>query len=297
MKPALSIVIPNHDYGSCLPGLFAALGKQSLGLERTEILFVDDCSSDGSLDLAKALGRGLACQGFEALSSPRRGRPGPVRNLGLTRARGDYLLCMDPDDLPEPGFMSACLRALAARPDAGLAATDYWHEEGSGRRLVGLPHWDPGLLRVQNVLSPCVMIRRAVWEKSRGYRDNTAYEDWDFWVQAAANGFAAALVNEPLFRYRAHPGSYSERARAEDGRAKAMIVLNNPKFFPLAVRRWAAALTNGEPWALPFGRGLIPGPGQVRTMLDIAARAADQVQGGRGPEQTPGPTGRAEHDN
>lgn len=265
-SPVLSIVVPNHNYGRYLPRLAASLAGQQGGLDAVELILVDDGSTDDSRREAAALAA-LPLAGFSALWLEHHGHPGPVRNAGFARARGGLLLCLDPDDIPGPDYLAACLDALAQRPDAHLVYTDYTHIEHGSTRDIPLPDFDPRLLRVQNILPPATVIRRTVWEASDGYRVNTTYEDWDFWVQAAARGFNFLRVPGPRFGHPMHGANLSYAAREDDAHAKAAIVLNNASFFPARVRHWADAVMTGQRWADPGPRGIIPTRDIVRTML------------------------------
>ena len=53
--------------------------------------------------------------------------------------------------------------------------------------------------------------------------------------------------------------------------------LNTPDFFPAAVRHWAQGVLEGEPWAQPFPRGIIPRLEDVETLLDIRRRVRDRT--------------------
>jgi glycosyltransferase involved in cell wall biosynthesis len=269
-SPILSIIVPNHNYGRYLPRLAASLANQTWGLGAAELILVDDGSTDDSRQAAASLGK-LPLAGYTALWLDHCGRPGPVRNAGFAHARGELILCLDPDDFPGDDYLAACITALERMPEAHLAYTDYTHVEENRATDIALPDFDPDLLRTQNILPPAAVIRRRVWEASQGYRDNTAYEDWDFWVQAAAGGFGLVRVAGARFAHLMHGGNFSYTARRDDGRAKAAIVLNNPGFFPAAVRHWAAELMAGAAWAAPGPRGIIPTRPIVTALLERAA--------------------------
>ena len=108
-----------------------------------------------------------------------------------------------------------------------------------------------------------------MWEDLGGFCANTAYEDWDFWVRAAAGGHRGVRLAEPLYTHVVHGANFSFAARRDDARAKAAIVLNSPDFFPAGVRHWAAGVMDGAPWAISFPRGIIPVLEDVRALLDI----------------------------
>lgn len=270
-RPLISVVVANYNYGRHFQRFFEALAAQTLDLSRVEVVMADDGSTDGSPALARAWGEWLPAGRFELLELRHLGLPGPVRNQGFAQARGEYLAYLDPDDAPAPRFLEACLEALDAHPEAGLAYADCIYSEGEAERRICAPEYDPQLLRTQNILTSPPLMRRQVWDQSRGFAANTAYEDWDFWVQAAANGFGGVRVAEPLYVYRQHGSNYSRRAQEQDGPAKARVVLNNPEFFDSAVRAWALGLLRGTAWAAPFGRGLIPRPQDVARLRAIAA--------------------------
>lgn len=276
MQPLVSIVISNYEYGHYLPALFKCLAVQTLGLSQVEVLVVDDGSSDDSVATARALGAALGLARFKVIGLRHQGRPGPVRNVGLAASRGRYLLCLDPDDTLEPGFLSRTVAALDTTPAAALAYTDYLEAGSHGVRTVSLPDFSTDLLRTQNTLTLATLMRREVFESSRGFSAETAYEDWDFWIQAAHNGFTGVRVPMPLFRYNHHGSNFSWKARLVDGRAKARIVVDNKYFFEPEVVGWARALLRGEAWAVPFKRGLIPRAHDVRHLQELVRQMLDR---------------------
>lgn len=189
--------------------------------------------------------------------------PTPLRDLAhaalLAAGAGDGLA---PGDLPTGNPSST-----TARPH--IACTDYVEESPTGSRVVRVPNFHPDLLRTQNLFHTTSLMRREVWLASRGFRAETAYEDWDFWVQAAMAGFGVVRVAQPLLHYVFHDANYSLAARADDGRAKARIVRDNPAFFESEVRAWARAHLRGEPWAAPFSRGVIPRAADIRALREL----------------------------
>lgn len=269
MTIVTSIIIPNWNYASHLPGLFASIVAQTTGLASVEVIFADDASSDDSLAIARQLGGSLPFARFEAVAFPRMGHPALTRNAGASLATGDLFVFLDADDALEPGFLSSLLEAV--EDGADIAYCDYSEQGPERSRIVRLTDFDPDILRTQNIPTMGAIMRRGVFDALGGFRDNTAYEDWDFWVRAAYQGFRFLRVPLPLYRYCHHSLNFSVAARAQDGPAKAAIVCNTPNFFPPEVRRWAKAVLEGKPWAQPFGRGLIPREQDVRMLRKLWA--------------------------
>ena len=265
--PILSVVIPNHDYGRFSDRLFGSLAAQTMGLNDVEILFVDDASSDDSVDRAEQWAGRLDCERFFVKRLERVGKPGPVRNHGLAMARGRYLFCLDPDDALRPDFMARCIETLESRPEITGVYPDYFEHTPEACRAARLPEFNQGLLRVQNILPPTAVYRREVWDAGVRYRDNTDYEDWDYWVQCVAIGARFLHIPEPLYDYHFHDRNFSYRARLNDGPAKAAVVRNNPGFFHPEVAQWAEDLHRGRLHSQPFTRGHIPSPSDIRALF------------------------------
>ena len=270
-RPLLSVIIPNYNYARCLDPCLESVKAQSLAPSLVEVLIADDGSTDNSVETARAWEERHPWNEFRMLRARHIGRPGPVRNIGLRAARGDLLLCLDPDDVLEPDALRSLAEALEKNQDAALACADYIEEKGAEKRVIRIPEPDkntPALLRTQNPFQSAAMFRRAVWERIGGYTGATLYEDWDYWVRAAAAGFAWTRVPRPLVRYRVHAGSVSEKAVRDDARAKAAIVLRSPGFFAPEVRFWAKKIMENAPWMPPFPRGVIPSAENMRAFRD-----------------------------
>ncbi len=282
-NPLLSVVIPCRNYGrflpECLGSLAAQWARQEIDSRAVEVILADDASEDGSADIARELLPALGLGSWRVLELERQGRPGPVRNAGLELARGELLLCLDPDDLLLPGFAAAHVSALEQGADVAYAG--FVLEEGGTRREIAPPDYHPLLLASQNILPPTAMFRRGLWDAGARFRSATAYEDWDFWVRLALLGAKFSRAEGILYLHRQHGANYSNLAQAQDGRAKALIVQENPGFFPPHTRAWARGLLRGEAWAQPGGRGVIP---VLRRDVTLPQRASSTPALDREPE-------------
>jgi len=92
-SPKISVIIPVYNCVSFLNDLFDSLLNQTF--DDYEVIFVDDGSNDNSLDLIIEL-----CNKddrFCYVSQKNKGA-GVARNLGLTYARGKYVIWLDADD-------------------------------------------------------------------------------------------------------------------------------------------------------------------------------------------------------
>lgn len=105
MTPLVSILIPCYNAAPWLAATLDSALAQSW--TRTEIILVDDGSTDSSLAIAEA----YAGRGLRVLSQPNRGASA-ARNRALREARGDYIQYLDADDLLAPEKIARQLATL-----------------------------------------------------------------------------------------------------------------------------------------------------------------------------------------
>ncbi len=129
VPPLVSIIIPCHNAEPWLEAtLLSALGQT---WPRTEIIFVDDGSSDGSV----AVARRFAARGVRVESTPHRGASA-ARNHGLRIARGEFSQFLDADDILAPEKIERQVARLGAAPAGTVASGSlgafFWIAGGGG---------------------------------------------------------------------------------------------------------------------------------------------------------------------
>lgn len=93
----VSVIVAVYNPGGDIDDLLESLTFQTLGPTEMEVIFVDDGSTDGTAERMESLARSRANWIFLAI--PNSGWPGRPRNVGLDRARGEFVLFADNDDL------------------------------------------------------------------------------------------------------------------------------------------------------------------------------------------------------
>ncbi|MCI6373928.1 MAG: glycosyltransferase [Clostridiales bacterium] len=132
----ISVIVIGKNEGSRLSACLQSV-QDALAVLSHEIIYVDSCSTDDSLDRAKALG--ARC----FLLAERETTAGLGRFVGAREARGDVLLFLDGDMELCPGFCEKALMEMAATGCNGVCGTreDLYWQDG---RLVGR---DPNYFR------------------------------------------------------------------------------------------------------------------------------------------------------
>ena len=133
----VSVIIPVYQVGNYVEDCLQSVRSQTL--TDLEILCVDDCGTDGSMEKVR---EAAAEDGrIRLIENPRNLGLGASRNRGLAQAKGEYVYFLDADDKIDPGAMEALyLLAEKERLDAVAFCAAFLYEEESLReRFQGNP--------------------------------------------------------------------------------------------------------------------------------------------------------------
>ncbi len=103
VSPSVTAVVCSRNGARTIGACLAALDRQTVRA-RTQVVVVDDGSTDATAAIARSFEVELVCHGHN------RGI-GAARNTGAARARAPVVAFTDDDCLPEPGWLEALLRA------------------------------------------------------------------------------------------------------------------------------------------------------------------------------------------
>lgn len=137
MQPLVSILIPAYNAEEWIKATLQSAVNQDY--DRKEIIFVNDGSTDRTLEIAKE----FEAKNIKIIDQPNAG--GPVaRNVALAQAQGDYFQWLDHDDLLAHNKISEQVRHLESIESdrvllSGAFGTFYFRPEKS--RIVPGPLW------------------------------------------------------------------------------------------------------------------------------------------------------------
>ncbi len=218
MKRSVSVVIPTHDRPAMLREAIASALAQSY--RPSEIIVVDN----GPRGEAAAIGEEFGSR----VSLIRSSEPGPSasRNVGIKRARGDYVAFLDDDDLWHPEKLSVQMEFLSQHGDIAMASCRVasYGDEIRVRKTPWIAGDLYGMLFMESfVPTPTVVVRRDVFDTAGLF--DVRYlraEDYDLWLRIA-DAFRTSHLKAPLVWVRKTPGCLS--ADKIDLRKSAMAVL------------------------------------------------------------------------
>jgi len=201
MNSIISVIVPCYNYGHYLcDSIGSVLNQKLIAPLQTEVIIVDDASTDQSFDLATEITR--LFNNVHVIRNDKNSKVSFSRNVGIKQSTGQFLVCLDADDIIPSNYLQANYDTLIKNNvDISYSNSQCF---GKSNKLYTWPEYDINNLRGFNFIHCAAMYNRKVWESVGGYDESFIYgvEDYDFWLMAAKNGFSFKKCNDTFLWYR-----------------------------------------------------------------------------------------------
>ena len=203
MPQRVSFIIPIYNRAETLQKTFDSVLHQTC--PDWEAILVDDASSDNTSQEIEALRARHGDRRIVTISLPRNHGIGAVRNIGVKRARGEYIVLLDSDDTVAPRFLEAALALADRHPEAAWIAP-LTVQYGDVNRMFGFERCELRILLHRNQFTVTNLLRRDVFEMLGGMREDMrdGLVDWEFWIRAVRTGYRPIQLRDALFFYHRH---------------------------------------------------------------------------------------------
>jgi glycosyltransferase involved in cell wall biosynthesis len=210
-SPLVSVIIPAFNAAGYVVAALESVFAQSF--TDYEVILVNDGSPD-----TERLERAIQpyVSRITYLTQENRG-PSAARNLGIRRARGEWLAFLDSDDAWLPHYLAEQLRFLRSDPVLDMVYCDATLQGAAnalGKTFMQrCPSTGPvtfeSLLveQTQVITSGCVVRRRKVTAAGLFDEEIRCSEDHDLWLRVVHAGARIAYQRQALLRRNVRPGS------------------------------------------------------------------------------------------
>jgi glycosyltransferase involved in cell wall biosynthesis len=206
----VSIVIPCHNYAPYVKQAIESAQQQTYPCE---VIVVDDGSTDDSISAIREANpskiiHNVSTQGVSQ-----------ARNAGIDSANGNFIVCLDADDVLLPTFVETLLKGFTKRNiSITYAPITLMDKDGFDLRQimfskpVDVTQHKQGL----NQVPSCCMFRKTWWERCDGYDSYLSFtEDANLWLKMfLLGGKAVQVTQKPLMKYRRHGDNNSLKPTA-----------------------------------------------------------------------------------
>jgi len=213
--PSVSVIIPT--YNRCAELSIAIESVKSQRLTGSEIIIVDDGSTDGTSDWIRENHPDvrLISQSNHGVSH--------ARNRAIEIAKGDWIALLDSDDRWLPEKLAVQIAAIQNAPDIRLCHCDeIWIRNGK-RVNPKFKHQKYGGEIFKHCLPLCaispsaVMIHKTVFEQMGLFDESLpACEDYDLWLRICSQESVLYIDEQLLEKTGGHEDQLSQRYPAMD---------------------------------------------------------------------------------
>lgn len=268
----ISVVIPAYNRAQYV--VEAVRSVQAQTRTATEVIVVDDGSTDDTAQAARAAGASVIRQANSGLPA--------ARNTGIMAATNPWIAFLDDDDLWEPTKLARQWQLIERCPRIGFAFTDHsaFNEEGSVFASLYAEHPERWAQVQRHPAGPGLSVCETEDALRRFYRWNfvnvssllirrdlllhiglfdaslKAWEDWEITLRLFGTALGG-VVEEPLVRRRRHATQMTgDRLHMKlHAAAATMRIVQRPWLYPKS----AAKFYRNEParWFLEAGELLM----------------------------------------
>jgi GT2 family glycosyltransferase len=226
-KPKISLLVPVFNTpANFLEEMLCSVASQSYS--NWELCLVDAASTDAAT--VKILKNWIERESrirFERLEA----NFGIAENTNraLRLVTGDYIGCLDHDDLLAPFALYEIARAILGSPEAEIVYSDEdrWSETGERREPYFKPEWSPELLYSSMYLGHLTVYRRDLVQAVGHFRSEfDLSQDYDFALRATERAKKICHVQGVLYHWREHPRSGSAGGKPEARKTNLAALAN-----------------------------------------------------------------------
>lgn len=204
----VSVVVPCFRCARTIGDAVASVAAQSL--PPAEMLLVDDCSGDDTLEALHRVASAYEAGWIKVIALPVNGGPSCARNAGWQHAGQPYIAFLDADDSWAPRKLELQMAALEADPGIALIAHRMTvRDRDSAVPAVRLPVRTAIVGRHRLLLNNPFPTASVVLRRDLPFRFDENFrrvEDFLLWAQIAYSGYRCAKINQVLASW--HKSNY-----------------------------------------------------------------------------------------
>jgi len=230
-KRFVSVLIDTYNHEKFIEQAIASVLEQDFSASDSEILVVDDGSSDRTPELVKKFAPRVT------YLPKQNGGQASAFNFGIPHCRGEVVAFLDGDDWWEPNKLATVLAEFESDPEIGAVGHGLYEVDENGKRLfLNIPDrryscrlrdLDEArqFLELRSFLGTSrLAIRRAVLERILPLPEDLLVEADEFLATIAAALAGCVVLDRPLTSYRFHSGNQFQYSVSDDRRHKRKAI-------------------------------------------------------------------------
>lgn len=215
MKNGLvTILSANYNNGDFLDDYFDSILSQSFS--NYEVVFVDDCSSDNSIEIANSYSEFFDGK-LKIISLGNNVGFANALNVGLKHCKGEFIARIDPDDVMDKDRLKIQYDLITSGDSYDIVGSNAIYFQGEISNSVGSSNFLSSEQWISNkykssehgLMHGTVMLRQSIMFDNAYNQSNVPAEDYDLFSRLIINGARCINVIKPLTYVRIHENSVS----------------------------------------------------------------------------------------
>ncbi len=223
----VSIIVTCYNKGKHLLETLSSIRSQNY--TSFETIIIDDCSTDPkTIDILK----NQTQKGETIVYLKKNIGVCEARNIGISRAQGDYILFVDGDDKISENYLQDTVPILKKQPSITVVTSEVELFGYKNGKMILLEPTIANML-AQNCLTVSSIFRKSFLDQSIKFNTNmnVGLEDWDFWLSILEKGGKIYKVPRVLFYYRISNKSRNVLSTEKLKKLRKQVYLNHPELF------------------------------------------------------------------
>ncbi|WP_281216945.1 glycosyltransferase family 2 protein [Lysinibacillus capsici] len=199
-QPLVSIITPSYNSTRFVTEMVQSVLEQTY--TNFELIIVDDCSKDNSLDVLNAFSK--QDQRIKVYSLEKNSGAAKARNFGIQVANGKYLAFLDSDDLWDPNKLALQVEFME-RNKYEFSFTNYRMIDEQGNllnKVVRCPKVIDYKSLLKNTTIGCLTVMLNIEKLGKPLMPNLQPEDTALWLKILRTDCKAYCLQEELASYR-----------------------------------------------------------------------------------------------
>ena len=236
--PKVSVIIPIFGVEKYIERCARSLFEQTL--DEIEYIFIDDCTTDGSIKVLKQVLKEYPQRKAQVTIHRMDQNSGQakVREWGVKNAKGEYVIHCDSDDWVEVD-MYHTMYEKAKEDSADIVSCNYYEEYGSHNKPMRklLSSSDTNVTLIKRILKGVgnlnslwsILVSRKLYEKIE-YPSFNQSEDFAMVTQFFLYSSKSVSIDKYFYHYSVNPQSISHNPEKEKILSRLNDAINNRKF-------------------------------------------------------------------
>jgi glycosyltransferase involved in cell wall biosynthesis len=210
MHPKITVIITTYNRSNIIDECLESILAQTL--KPFQIIVINDGSTDSTRDALKPF-----LTSIEYIYTNHIGRSAAM-NVGIDRAKGDYIWIFDDDDIAVPDALERLVKPLEEKPECGFSYSTYYYAQARRSKKESdhviftskIPDFSKDgifltLLKSNFLGTPTILVRKKCYEDI-GYYDTSMIRssDYEMAIRLVRHYSGVQAEGGPTFYYRQH---------------------------------------------------------------------------------------------